>query len=195
MVEAVNAERGARGLPPYRVAEKLALLARRHSQDMVARGYFDHTTPEGVTLRDRVNAAGINAHWIGENIQRNSRAGEEAISYAVQWFMQSEPHRNNILHQHYTHIGVGAVQDQAGMTTFTLVFAGLALDPAGVPTPPSAGPVATSTDRSVAGSSGDCSSDGRSRQCGHRPDGSHTGSGCRLQRSGPASPPPPARST
>lgn len=126
MVQAINSERRARGLPPYAIDEQLQLVARQHSEDMVKRGYFSHVTPEGMTLRDRLQAAGITAHWIGENIQRNSRAGEEAVTYAVRWFMQSTPHRKNILHQHYTHIGVGVAQNDAtNLTTFTLVFAEL----------------------------------------------------------------------
>lgn len=127
MVEAVNSERRANGLPPYDVDDQLTLVARHHSEDMVARGYFDHVTPEGITLRDRLQRAGITAQWVGENIQRNSQAGEEAVTYAMQWFMQSTPHRRNILHQHYTHIGVGVARGgNPRMTTFTLVFAGLA---------------------------------------------------------------------
>ncbi|RME48355.1 MAG: CAP domain-containing protein [Chloroflexi bacterium] len=126
MVEAVNSERIARGLPPYTVDDRLVRLARDHSEDMVRRGYFSHTTPEGVTLRDRLARAGIEVHWAGENIQRNSSVGAEAVANAMEWFMQSTPHRNNILHQHYTHIGVGVVwDDDAHMTTFTLVFARL----------------------------------------------------------------------
>lgn len=126
MVEAVNSERRANGLPPFAVDDQLTLLARRHSEDMVARGYFDHVTPEGITLRDRLAREGIAAQWVGENIQRNSRPGEEAVAYAIQWFMQSTPHRKNILHEHYTHMGVGVARDENGqMSTFTLVFAGL----------------------------------------------------------------------
>lgn len=126
MVEAVNSERRANGLPPFAVDDQLTLLARRHSEDMVARGYFNHVTPEGITLRDRLAREGIAAQWVGENIQRNSRPGAEAVVYAIQWFMQSTPHRKNILHEHYTHIGVGVVGDESGqIMTFTLVFAGL----------------------------------------------------------------------
>lgn len=125
MVEAVNAQRRTHGLPPYQVDDKLTVIARRHSEDMVARGYFGHATPEGVTFRDRLASAGITVHWAGENIQRNSRAGDEAVADALEWFMQSTPHRKNILHEHYTHIGVGVAQDPTNQTTFTLVFAEL----------------------------------------------------------------------
>ena len=53
------------------------------------------------------------------------RIGEEAVAYAMEWFMRSTAHRKNIFHEHYTHIGVGVARDDAGDTHFTLVFAGL----------------------------------------------------------------------
>ncbi|MBS1253139.1 MAG: hypothetical protein MAG451_02187 [Anaerolineales bacterium] len=129
MVEAVNTKRRARGLAPYRVDVLLRCVAQAHSDDMVRRGYFGHVTPEGTTLWDRLEQAGLSPRWAGENIQRNSRAGVEAVDYAFQWFMDSTLHRNNILHQHYTHIGVGVVQAEAAsgthtLTTFTLVHLG-----------------------------------------------------------------------
>lgn len=130
MGEAVNAERRARGLPTYQVDVQLRRIAREHSEDMVRRGYFSHTTPEGDTLWDRLARAGFSPQWAGENIQRNSRVGKAAVDYAINWFMNSTRHRNNILHQHYTHIGVGvALEEVEGasytLTTFTLVFAQL----------------------------------------------------------------------
>lgn len=42
---------------------------------------------------------------------------EEAVSYAIQWFMQSTPHRKNVLHEHYTHIGVGVALEGASPGT------------------------------------------------------------------------------
>jgi len=124
MVDAVNAQRQAQELAPYQVDERLTDIARAHAQDMVARGYFSHTTPEGKTLRDRLREHGIEAHWAGENIQRNSRPADEAVQFAIDWFMGSTPHRKNILHSHYTHIGVGVAEGPAGMYTFVLVFVG-----------------------------------------------------------------------
>jgi uncharacterized protein YkwD len=87
MVEAVNAQRRTHGLPPYQVDDKLTVIARRHSEDMVTRGYFGHATPEGVTFRDRLASVGITVHWAGENIQRNSRATAPSQVVVLQlWF-------------------------------------------------------------------------------------------------------------
>lgn len=124
MVAGVNAERTAEGLPAYQVDEKIAEMALVHAQDMVVRGYFGHTTPEGTTLRDRFQESGIgDTANVGEDIQRNTRPAHEAVQFALNWFMNSRPHRANILHSHHNRIGVGIVEGPPGWYTFVLVFA------------------------------------------------------------------------
>ena len=53
---AIDAERTARGGPGVRANAQLALAAQGHADDMVARHFFEHVTPGGSTLGDRVNA-------------------------------------------------------------------------------------------------------------------------------------------
>jgi len=52
----VDAERAARGLPTVGQSGQLTRAAQGHSDDMVARRFFEHVTPGGSTLGDRVNA-------------------------------------------------------------------------------------------------------------------------------------------
>ncbi len=47
MLDLVNNERAANGLQPLAADPELTEVARRHSADMFARGYFAHDTPEG----------------------------------------------------------------------------------------------------------------------------------------------------
>lgn len=122
MVEAVNARRQANGLPPYAYDEALFNVARAHVQDMVNRGYFSHINPDGQGVRARTAAAGLDLSWVGENIQRNTRPEEETVQYAVEWFMNSPPHRRNILHPQFDSIGVGVTEEPAGWFSFVLVF-------------------------------------------------------------------------
>ncbi|MEW5958374.1 MAG: LysM peptidoglycan-binding domain-containing protein [Chloroflexota bacterium] len=124
MAAAVNAQRQAHGLPLFTVNEQLTIVARAHAQDMVSRGYFSHVTPEGLALRDRLETAGLRLNWTGENIQRNTQATTVTVPYALDWFMSSRPHRNNILHEHYSRFGVGVAEGPPGWYTFVLVFAG-----------------------------------------------------------------------
>lgn len=124
MIEAVNVQRQAYGLTPLAFDEQLSTVARAHAQDMATRGYLSHVTPEGMTLRDRLQEHGLATNWAGENIQRNTRAANETAQYAVEWFMDSAPHRNNILHNRFNRIGVGVAEEPPAWFTFVLVFAG-----------------------------------------------------------------------
>src|SRR3954468_13502391 len=54
----VGAQRAAHGLPAVRPAAPLALAARRHAADMVARGYFAHVSPTGGTVDRRARRTG-----------------------------------------------------------------------------------------------------------------------------------------
>ena len=90
---------------------------------MIKRGYFAHVTPEGINLRTRFAQHGITANWIGENIQFNTRPENETIASATNWLMNSAPHRANMLHQRFTKLGIGVVEEPAGWYTFVLVFA------------------------------------------------------------------------
>lgn len=124
MVSAVNTQRQAQGLTPYAVDEQLTSLARTHAQDMTVRGYFSHVTLEGKTIRDRFEERGLDYYWVGENIQRNVQPVEQTVGYAINWFMNSRVHRNNILHANYNRLGVGVTEGPPGWYTFVLVFAG-----------------------------------------------------------------------
>ncbi|HET8780973.1 MAG TPA: CvpA family protein, partial [Pyrinomonadaceae bacterium] len=54
MLDLVNQERVANGLQPLAPDPELTEVARAHSTDMFARGYFAHDTPEGLTPFDRM---------------------------------------------------------------------------------------------------------------------------------------------
>ena len=47
LVDLINTERAALGRGPLTLHPYLNVSAQGHSEDMLARGYFNHTTPEG----------------------------------------------------------------------------------------------------------------------------------------------------
>jgi len=67
---AVNTRRCDRGLPPLLADPALARAATYHSGDMVARGFFEHTSPVPgrTSLRDRYREVGANYPRAAENI-------------------------------------------------------------------------------------------------------------------------------
>jgi uncharacterized protein YkwD len=123
MLEAVNRERGTYGLSPYRLDEALAAIARAHARDMVARGYSGHVTPEGKTYRDRLAEHGLEPYWMGENYFHGFYPADEIVEAALAWFMDDPPHRDNILHEHCTRIGIGIVEELHGAYALVLDFA------------------------------------------------------------------------
>jgi uncharacterized protein YkwD len=87
----------------------LDTAAAGHTDDMLARGYFDHETPEGGTFDQRILAAGY-AHpgdgWsLGENLIWASGDLATPAALMTSW-MNSEGHRENILKAGYRELGL-----------------------------------------------------------------------------------------
>lgn len=116
--EAINDRRREHGVEPLDYNQDLAAAARGHSEDMAARGYFSHETPEGDDIGDRYpgscRSIGENiaqTHW-DENVQTDS--GVERIeteaelgeAVAEQW-MNSPGHRRNLLREGWDSEGIG----------------------------------------------------------------------------------------
>jgi len=54
----INAQRQSHGLTPLVYDDKIATIAREHSQDMITRNYFAHDTPDGISPSQRGIDAG-----------------------------------------------------------------------------------------------------------------------------------------
>jgi uncharacterized protein YkwD len=102
MLELVNRERSQRGLRPLQADPELTEVARAHSRDMFARGYFAHVTPEGKTPFDRMDQAHVEYHTAGENL-----ALAHSLSIAHNGLMNSPGHRANTLNPEFGRVGIG----------------------------------------------------------------------------------------
>ncbi|MFF8936752.1 CAP domain-containing protein [Streptomyces paradoxus] len=98
----VNEERAKVGCSPVAANSALAGLAQDYSEDMAARGFFDHTDPSGRTPWDRAEKAGI-SNLGGENIAR----GQADAAAVMDAWMNSPGHRANILNCDFKTLGVG----------------------------------------------------------------------------------------
>ena len=119
----VNIERANHGLPALVMDSAIRGVARRHSQEMAAYNYFNHTNLAGMSPADRLNNAGIPWRVAGENIAYNSGHADPAAAAVVSW-MNSPGHRANILNADYTHTGMGVARQENGLHFFTQVFVG-----------------------------------------------------------------------
>jgi uncharacterized protein YkwD len=104
MLRLVNEERAAQGLRPLQADPELAEVARAHSRDMFARGYFSHVTPDGQDPFERMRQAQVKYRTAGENI-----ALAATLPMAHRGLMNSPGHRANILRPAFARVGIGIV--------------------------------------------------------------------------------------
>jgi uncharacterized protein YkwD len=103
MLAIVNAARLVEGRPPLTLDPRLNAAAQAHAEDMLARTYYAHESPEGGLPRLRVTAAGLIADVVGENLA----AGQTSVENVMEAWLHSSDHRRNILEPRFTHLGVG----------------------------------------------------------------------------------------
>lgn len=118
MFQLVNAERIKVGLKPLIFDEKIAVVARAHSQDMFENGYFAHENPLGQSPFDRMGSAGIKFTAAGENL-----AYAPSVDLAHNGLMRSPGHRANILSIDYGRVGIGVIDGGIYGKMFTQDFA------------------------------------------------------------------------
>lgn len=119
VVALVNKERSAAGCRAVAADARLTAAARGHSADMAARGYFSHTSPEGVKFSTRLTDAGYRWSAAGENIAKGQRTAQDVMT----GWMNSSGHKANIVNCNFTDIGVGVVADARGSLVWTQDFA------------------------------------------------------------------------
>jgi len=117
LLAAVNADRVANGLPPYKLNSLLTLSAQRHSEYQASIGQWTHNSADGGLSLQRAQAVGYPAIRCNENVF----AGHVTPEQAVQWWYTADPaHRNNVLHTAMREIGIGAAADANGTIYYTM---------------------------------------------------------------------------
>lgn len=140
-----NAERSEHRLGTINTDSQLASIARKHSQDMAEREFFSHVTPGGVTMTDRYQRAGydcrvpisqyryltgaenIHMTYFGQRVRINGETriftNETEVGRAVvESWMNSPPHRENILNPHWRREGIGVTVTDDGRVYATQNF-------------------------------------------------------------------------
>jgi len=118
---AVNQVRQREGLIPLRRDTAVDRVARAHSQDMVARGYFAHETPEGLTPPDRLARGGVTGISLaGENVGLTSRG--DPNREIVEGWLASPVHRQNLLAPMFNVTGIGVARAADGTFFYTQLY-------------------------------------------------------------------------
>jgi hypothetical protein len=108
VTDATNSARASEGQTPLVRSEVLDEAARLKAEDMAAKGYFAHWSPDGVSPW----------HWFGEAGYQYIHAGENlAVHFTdstavVDAWLDSPTHRDNILNGSYSEIGIGTAEGE-----------------------------------------------------------------------------------
>jgi uncharacterized protein YkwD len=121
ILELTNEARKEKKLPPLKVSPVLTEVARKHSANMAKQRKLDHKL-DGKDPPQRIRDAGYSYGYWGENIVMN-RDVRGAVEQSFKWWMESAPHRKNILNANLREIGVGMFRTDGGQLYFTQVFA------------------------------------------------------------------------
>ena len=108
----INGERTSRGLAAVTMDKRLAVAAARHTDDMLANCFFDHTGSDDSLPWHRTSDAGYPAAGAGEIIA----AGHTTPQDVVNGWMNSPGHRAAILCASCTHAGVSYVSGTCFLT-------------------------------------------------------------------------------
>jgi len=95
---------------PLRWNRLLTQAAAAHTADMAANDYFSHTSADGRTMVDRVNATGYGWSSLGENIA----AGYATVDSVIDGWMHSDGHCANLMNPVFDEVGLACADGAAG---------------------------------------------------------------------------------
>jgi uncharacterized protein YkwD len=108
----INEERTSFGLQPVHANSDLRQAAFSHSREMVDESYFEHTSPAGLSFIDRIEHTGymrgVRSWVVGENLVWGTEELSTPDALVTAW-MNSPPHRENLLRARFDEIGIAAV--------------------------------------------------------------------------------------
>lgn len=118
IIDRANAERKKAGAPPLAASPLLIKAARQHSANMVEQGKLEHTL-DNKGVAERLNDIGYVWSRCGENIAW----GQHTPTEAIESWMDSPGHRDNMLGTDNTQIGVAVATAKDGSKYWTMVLA------------------------------------------------------------------------
>ena len=114
----VNEERKKQGRGELTYNIQLEKTAQMHAEDMVNRNFFAHVNPDGIDVMERVKTYKYDQRDVGENIA----LGQETPEKVMENWMNSPPHRENLLKANFTEMGVGIIENPEEGYSWVQVF-------------------------------------------------------------------------
>jgi hypothetical protein len=117
LIELLNSDRQSQGLAPLQENSELDSAAIMKAQDMLAKDYFSHVSPQGITPWYWFRLADYNYQMAGENLAIGFLDSQEV---ETAW-LDSPSHRANLLNPDYKDIGIAVLSGQFGQNKTTVV--------------------------------------------------------------------------
>ena len=140
LLDATNQQRAGNGKPNLSINAQLNSAAQAKADDMVARNYWSHNTPDGQQWYIFIQNAGYKYLKAGENLAYGYATSNDTIT----GWMNSSTHKANMLDSTFTEVGFGIANgndyNQSGPETVVVAAYGqpqvlAASTPASSPTP------------------------------------------------------------
>ena len=119
VIALVNDARSGQDLPPVRDEPRLGQAAQSLACDNAAAGRLGHRSTDGRDMAGRVEGAGYDWAELAENVAQGQTGAAEVVT---DW-MDSPPHRKNILNRAVTEAGVGIAVQADGQVHWVLNLA------------------------------------------------------------------------
>lgn len=117
VVNLTNQKRTAAGLSELVLNQTLSGAAYTKGQDMLAKDYWAHVAPDGTQPWKFFSDFGYRYRYAGENLARDFSNATDAVNA----WMNSPTHRENILNPKYKEIGIGIVEGDLSGSDTTLI--------------------------------------------------------------------------
>ena len=118
VVRLTNEKRAQSGLAPLTLNSTLSDAARMKGEDMINKDYWAHVSPDGTEPWKFFTDAGYQYRYAGENLARDFSNPSSAIDA----WMASQTHKDNMLSGKYQEIGIAVLEgDLAGVDTTLIV--------------------------------------------------------------------------
>lgn len=132
VISLTNAQRAANGLSALSENSKLDSAALAKGNDMLAKGYWAHFAPDGTSPWSFFLSFGYKYRYAGENLARDFSNANDAVNA----WMASPTHRENILNANYKEVGIGVVEGSLSGADTTIIVQFFGAPLAGEPSIP-----------------------------------------------------------
>jgi hypothetical protein len=110
IVQLINEARIAQGLGPLALTSELNAAAKAHAEDMAAKGYMEHTAPNGSTPQSRAIKSGYGAPANSAWLVLEVISARQTAEAAANWLLSDRLHRGVLLRGYWREMGAAYVQ-------------------------------------------------------------------------------------